>query len=361
MELLDNVKVTYSVTHKATKDEHFYNVLLKQERYKKYFLTQIEGEKLNQYYTEMILANKVLSSFHGLLTKYYIMHEKEPYRQATLKENIRFHILFGALLSELEMHEIWCLTKHFLHVAKKHETTSLFKQFALVASYEILKRVHTLSLEEIFKTADMLFLVGMYRKNLLMKSLIRRMMHQETIEQQVLFFFYMGLEGVSTAGLNDTIWNEYHLIRVIENLDINEVGIIGYGLFKARVKLQDENLGLLILEKLDENLDVCPDIAAASIFRFLTYTFDRRLIEKFPNIYKRLIDKHFTEKLAYFVSDIKMEDFRQSSVYYILRLYSTILFSPEVLKDSIAKKLIEEESGQLRTMRLKDLSEIATR
>ena len=351
--------------YKSLRNKLFHKHLSKQEHYQKYFLTLIEGKKWNQYCDEMILEERVLGLNEVL--EFYMSHVRDKY-MLTIKELSYFKRLCKVtLFPKLKIQEIWCLMRHFFAMAKKADdrTSVLFKEFASVASTEILKRVDTLSSEEIFKTADTLFLVQMYRKSPLMKALVQRMMNQETTEQQgseqeVLFFFYMGLDQFSVPDMSNKIMDQHRLLTISENLHINEVGIICSGLFRAKVTLQDEKFGLHLLEKLQGNLGCCHDVMISMILKFLSYTLDRRLSEKFPAIYSVLTDRNFISKLAHFVSDVKVTKLPASSVFRIIRLYSNIQYGPEVIIDAAVKNILES-ANCIQRMRLKDLGDVVFR
>ena len=350
----------------SAENRYLYKSLKRNEKYQNYFISILEEKTLNDFHEKMIATDKRYNMFDYHFTNFctsanvsVIKTKFDPYDTQLAKSNG----IFSRLISDLDTNEILFIVRRYHEMINNFDNENIDSAFRVLlhsVTQELSKRISSMTPEDIFRVADMLYVTGFHRHNMVIKAVIQRCVSNPDIldvpEQRILFFFYLGLERVSRRGVTVEMQDQDEMAAVIESCNINEIGVMTLGLFRAEIQLKSERLGLLVVKKLEENLDTCHPITLSAILKFIQYTTDRRLSEKFPAINEALTDRTFVSKVAKAVPRATVKD--TPWVMRICRLYSSIRFCPEEVFQAVVRKVLENGSSHVR---LKDIAELLMR
>ena len=347
----------------SAENRYFYKSLRRDEKYQDYFVSAIDKKTLNEFHEKMIETSKIYNAFDYHFTNFCtsavvcgIKKKFDPY-ETQFSKSIS---VFGRLISDLDTNNILLMVRRYHETVRQFSNETIDSVFPILLQYvtkELSKRVSTMPPRDIFRVADLLYVTGFHRQNMVIKAVIQQCMSDLDIlnipEQRILFFFYLGLERVSRRGVTVEMQDQEEMVGILENCNINEIGVISLGMFRAEIQLKSENLGLLIVKKLEENLNLCHTITLSAILKFIEFTVDRRLSDKFPAIYTALTDKTFVTNVVKAVPGTTAKD--MPWLMRVCRLYSSIRFCPEEVLQAVICKVLEIGATH---MRLKDIAEL---
>ena len=342
-------------------NRYFYNKLRQDEKYHDYLISAIDRKSLDDFHEKMIETSKLYNAFDYHYTNFCTnaiasgatkntdLYETQVYRLIRLiKRLIRE--------PDIDAIKVLCMVRRY-HEFANETIDSAFSILLQTVSKELSNRISTMSAHDIFRVADLLYITGFHRNNVLIKAVIQRCMSDLDIinipEQRILFFFYVGLERLTRRGLTMETHDQEEMVQVLDKCNINEIGVVAFGMFRAEIQIKSEKLGLLIVKKLEENFRSCHSIVLSAILKFIEFTIDRRLCDKFPAIYGALTDRMFIYNVAKAVSDKRVKN--MPWLMRVCRLYSSIRFCPEEVLQAVISKILETDAAH---MRLKDIAEI---
>nr|XP_050850124.1 FAST kinase domain-containing protein 5, mitochondrial isoform X1 [Vespula vulgaris] len=314
---------------------HFNETIVPQRKVE-VIVTDEEAEKLLNRNWSTVDTVEVVSAFRIL--SYNIINKSDD----DVNE-IRYKCILNALkenINNLTDNLLQEVLFNLLPFQKYLQDTKSFKDLIKLLDRHCEKQYKQWSINKMFLIADTFYCLDVYKNSNFIWKLLRKMnskLNKLTPKNLVQLMFFVNINRKTPLNMYEV---EVILEEHLNDLSINELGIIAMGFFKSKTKIKNPKLIKAIINRLICEINKADDITISALLKLIRYSMK----------YDEMINfKMLLDSIIPILSKLNLQ-----CLMHIIHVYAKVHMYTKPLLDTVITRMYNE----IKTARLKDIEKL---